>query len=574
MNKRSALKASSWLCSGLLPGVSPVFDHTQTILGELVSPLAWLPERSLGALPPREHALEFGTITASSWRCSGLLPGVSPVFDRTQTILGEIVSPLARPPELSLGALPPREHALEFGTITASSWRCSGLLPRVSPVFDHTETILGEIVSPLARLPGLSLGALSPREHALEFGTIAASSWRCSGLLPRVSPVFDHTETILGEIVFPLARLPGLSLGALPPREHALEFGTIAASSWRCSGLLQGVSPVFDRTQTILGELVSPLAWLPERSLGALPPREHALEFGTIRASSWRCSGLLPGVSPVFDRAQTILGEIGSPLGFPSELSLGALAPREHAFAFGTITASSWRCSGLLPRVSPVFDHTETILGEIVSPLARLPGLSLGALPLESTLSSSVPSRHLLGAVAVYYWGSPQYSIVHKLFWGNSFPHSPGSQSGLLERFPLESTLSSSVPSRHLLGVVAVYYQGSPQNSIVQKLLFWGKSFPRSPGPQSCLWGRFPRASTLSSSVSSRHLLGAVAVYYRGSPQYSIIQKLFWGKSYPHSPGSQVCLWERFPLESTLSSSVPSRHLLGAVAVYYWGSPQ
>ena len=286
-----------------------------------------------------------------------------------QTTTGEIVSSLARPPELSLGALPPREHALEFGTIAASSWRCSGLLPGVSPVFDRTETTtLGEIVSPLARPPELSLGALPPREHALEFGTITASSWRCSGLLPRVSPVFALTQTILGEIVSPLARLPGLSLGALPPREHALEFGTIAASSWRCSGLIPGVSPVFDRTQTILGELVSPLACLPERSLGALPPREQALEFGTITASSWRCSGLLPWVSPVFALTQTILGEIGSPLARPSELSLGALPPREHALEFGTITASSWRCSGLLPLPTCATPHAlsrEHVLTEL-----------------------------------------------------------------------------------------------------------------------------------------------------------------------------------------------------------------
>ena len=85
------------------------------------------------------------------------------MFDRTETILGEIFSPLARLPELSLEALPPRELALGFGTIKASSWRCSGLLPGVSPVFDCTETILGEIFSPLARLPELSLEALPPR---------------------------------------------------------------------------------------------------------------------------------------------------------------------------------------------------------------------------------------------------------------------------------------------------------------------------------------------------------------------------------------------------------------------------
>ena len=228
------------------------------------------------------------------------------MFDRTETILEEMFSPLARLPELYLGALPPREHALEFGTIKASSWRCSGLLPGVSPVFDRIETILEEMFSPLARLPELSLEAFPPREHALEFGTIKASSWRCSGLLLGVSPVFDPTDTILGEIISPLARLPELYLGALPPRERALGFGTIKASSWRCSGLLPGVFPVFDRTETILEEMFSPLARLPELSLGVLPPREYALEFGTIKASFWRSTNLPPKVSPVFSSKATV----------------------------------------------------------------------------------------------------------------------------------------------------------------------------------------------------------------------------------------------------------------------------
>ena len=157
---------------------------------------------------------------ASSWRCSGLLPGQYSIVQKT--ILGKIFSPLARLPELSLGALPPRDHALGFGTIKASSWRCSGLLPGVSPVLDRTETILGEIVSPLARLPELSLGALPPREHALGFGTIKASSWRCSGLLPGVSPVFDRTENYSGGNRFPTRQAPrAVSGSASPPRARS-----------------------------------------------------------------------------------------------------------------------------------------------------------------------------------------------------------------------------------------------------------------------------------------------------------------------------------------------------------------
>ena len=177
---------------------------------------------SLNLRPPRELSLGFGTIKASSWRCSGLLPGVSPVFDRTETILEEIFSPLARLPELYLGALPPRELALGFGTFKTSSWCCSGLLPGVSSVFDRTETILGEIFSPLARLPELSLGALPLREHALKFFTIQACSWRCSGLLPGVSPVFDRAENHSGGNLFPTRQAPrAVSGSASPPRARS-----------------------------------------------------------------------------------------------------------------------------------------------------------------------------------------------------------------------------------------------------------------------------------------------------------------------------------------------------------------
>ena len=121
----------------------------------------------------------------------------SPQYSIVQkTVLRKTFSKLVRLPELSLGALPPRELAFGFGTIKASSWRCSDLLPEVSSVFDRTETILGEIFSPLARLPELSLGALPLREHALGFDTIKTSFWRSTNLPPEVSSVFDRTERV------------------------------------------------------------------------------------------------------------------------------------------------------------------------------------------------------------------------------------------------------------------------------------------------------------------------------------------------------------------------------------------
>ena len=156
---------------------------------------------------------------------------------------------------------------------------------------------------------------------------------------------------------------------------------------------------------------------------------------------------------------------------------------------------------------------------------------------------------------------------------GNLFRIRQAFQSYLWKRFPPVSFLSGSVPSRHLFGAVPSYYRGSLQYSIVQKI-FLGQSFPYSPAFQSCLWKRVPPVSFLSGSVPSRHLFGAVAVYYRGSLQYLTVQKLFLGKSFPPSPAFQSCLWKRVPLVSSLSGSVPSRHLLGAAAVYYQESLQ
>ena len=103
---------------------------------------------SLNLRPLREFSLGFGTIKASFWRCTKLQPEVFPVCLRTEAILGEIFSTSTNLPELSLEARPPREFSLGFGTIKASFWRCSGLLPGVSPVFDRTETTLGEIFPP------------------------------------------------------------------------------------------------------------------------------------------------------------------------------------------------------------------------------------------------------------------------------------------------------------------------------------------------------------------------------------------------------------------------------------------
>ena len=191
--------------------------------------------------------------------------------------------------------------------------------------------------------------------------------------------------------------------------------------------------------------------------------------------------------------------------------------------------------------------------------------LSESSVPPVRFLSGSVPSRHLFGAVPIYCRRFLQYAIVQELFLGKYFPHPPAFQSSLWKRVPPVSSLSGSVTSRHLFSAVAVYYRESRQYSIVQKLLL-GKYFLHSPALQSFLWKRVPPVSFFSGSVPSRHLFGAVAIYYyRRSLQYSTVQKIFLGKSFPHPPAFQSFLWKRVHPVNFLLGSVPSRHLFGAV---------
>ena len=151
--------------------------------------------------------------------------------------------------------------------------------------------------------------------------------------------------------------------------------------------------------------------------------------------------------------------------------------PREFSLGFGTIKSSLWRCSDLLKDVSPVFDRTESIIGEIFS---RTPAFqrSLGKfVPLVSSLSSLVPSRHLPDAVAIYNQRSLQYSILQKLLLGTYFPHMPAIQRSLWKCVPPMTSPPGSVRSRHRFGAVAIYYRRSLQYSILQKLLSWRSIF-------------------------------------------------------------------------------------------------
>ena len=108
------------------------------------------------------------------------------------------------------------------------------------------------------------------------------------------------------------------------------------------------------------------------------------------------------------------------------------------------------------------------------------------------------------------------------------------------------SSLSGSVPSRHRFDAVVIYYQRYLHYSIVRKLLL-GKSFPLTPAFQRSLWKYFLPVKSLSGSVPSRHLFGAVAIYHRWSLQYLIAQKLFLGTYFPHTPAFQRSLWKCAP---------------------------
>ena len=308
-------------------------------------------QTSLEMRPPREFSLGFVAIEVSFKRCSN-----SPVFDRTETIVGEISPTYASFPDVSLEMRPPREFSLGFVAIRVSLWRCSELLPGVSPVLDRTKTILEEISPTHASLSDVSLKMRPPREFSLEFVAIEVFLWRCSELLPEVSAVFNCTEAIVVEISPTYASLPEVSLETRPLREFSLGFAAIEVSLWRCSELLREASPVLDCTETIVGEIPPTHASLPEVSLEMRPPREFSLEFVAIEVSLWRCSELLLEVSPVFDHTEAILGKISPTYASLPDVSLEMRPPRKFSLGFVAIEVFLWCCSELLPEISSVFD--------------------------------------------------------------------------------------------------------------------------------------------------------------------------------------------------------------------------
>ena len=171
---------------------------------------------------------------------------------------------------------------------------------------------------------------------------------------------------------------------------------------------LYQVSPVFVRTAAIVGGVSPTYASLPEVSLDIHPT--HG--FDAIEVSPRRCTELLPKVSPVFVRVKAIVGKVSPTYASLPEVSLEMRPSLELFLGFVAIEVSRWRCTELLPEVSPVFVRAEAIVGKVSRTYASLPEVSLDMHPPVSSLSGLLPSMSLFGAVPNYSRRSLQYSFV------------------------------------------------------------------------------------------------------------------------------------------------------------------
>ena len=252
------------------------------------------PSRSLSEnASPREFSIEFGTI---KWRCS----------DSLQYLIVQKLH-LGKYFHLTLAfqrslwkCAHPREFSLGFGTINTFVWRCIDLLPMVSSVYNCTEAVLGEIFPKYASLPELPL-EMRPPVSSLSGSVPSSHCFGAVAIYYRRSLQYSIVQMLfLGISVPHTPAFQRSSLEMRPCLEFSLGFGTIKASFWRCTKLLPEVSTVFDRTDGILREIFSTYASFPEVSLEMRHPREFSLGFGTIQASFWRCTKLLLEVSPAF----------------------------------------------------------------------------------------------------------------------------------------------------------------------------------------------------------------------------------------------------------------------------------
>ena len=159
-----------------------------------------------------------------------------------------------------------------------------------------------------------------------------------------------------------------------------------------------------------------------------------------------------------------------------------------------------------------MFDRTEATLGEVFPASARLPEASLEMRPPREFLSGSVPSRHRFGAVPNYR-RSLQFRSYRSYSWGN-ISHKRQPSRSLWKRVEFSLGFGTiKIPFRccsDLLPEVSPVFDRT-------EAIFLGTYFPHTPAFQRSLWKCVPPVSSLSGSVPSRHIFGAVPDYYRRS---------------------------------------------------------
>ena len=250
-----------------------------------VSPLyASLPEASIELYFSLKFSLGFVAIELFLWRCTELQPEVSPVLDLVEAIAGRSL-PRTLAFQRSPQKCAPREFPLGFVAVEVSLWRCTELLPKVSPVFVRAEAIVGEVSPTYTSLPEVSRDMRFPLEFPLGFVAIEVSIWRCTELLPEVSPVSICAEVIVGKVFPSCTSLPEVSMETRSPLELSLGFVVIEVSIWRCTELLPEVSPVFVCAESIVGEVSPPYASLPEISLNMRFLLESFFGFVAVEVS-------------------------------------------------------------------------------------------------------------------------------------------------------------------------------------------------------------------------------------------------------------------------------------------------
>ena len=222
-----------------------------------------------------------------------------------------------------------------------------------------------------------------PREFSIGFVAIEVSLWSCTKLLPEVSPVFVRVQGIFGEVSPTYVSLPEISMEMRPPLSSLS--GSLPSRS------LFGAVPNYYRrslqhsfVQKLLLRRSLPHTLAVQRSLWCV---SFSLGFVAIEVSLWHCTELLLEVSPVFVRAEAMVGKVSPTYASRPGVSLEMHPPPEFSLRFVAIEVSLWRCTELLPEVCLVFVRTKSIDGEVSPTYASLLEVSMEMRPsLEFSL--------------------------------------------------------------------------------------------------------------------------------------------------------------------------------------------